>query len=227
MSSSVADIITCSVCMETYNESGDRRPYLLVCGHTFCHLDITTLTTTDGIRCPLCNQVTPSEHTLAPNFTVLALLASPPKKKKKKKNKRKKKKKTKQAGVSAGHISPLMLLDMGKKNLPRSEVDFVMRAVPGTEHTETQLRTLIVNNRLGNRICNLCLDKESKSLELCNKCFLTWYCSATCYERDQKTHSRLCCNPDADRDQGPMRQVVVKPTCRDKYVRPTIFMPTF
>ena len=105
-----------------------------------------------------------------------------------------------------------MLLQLGIRNLPQSEVDYAKQFISSSsseqKFSDQDIRSLLVNNRLGNKICNYCWKKDPatlRRLQLCNKCFLTWYCSEQCKSADQKKHLEWCCNPQASRDMGPLK----------------------
>lgn len=76
------------------------------------------------------------------------------------------------------------------------------------------IRFYLALNRLQNRICSSCCNKnvEKSSLIKCQKCHLTYYCNQNCLDQDQQTHSKWCMqlmSIDAI-DQGPMQTTIMR-----------------
>jgi hypothetical protein len=77
---------TCGICFSIYERDGERCPYVLQCGHSFCITCIKTIDINDGGlpgRCPIDKSLinshrsirSPDEH-LPKNFAFIELLRS-------------------------------------------------------------------------------------------------------------------------------------------------------
>jgi hypothetical protein len=51
--------------------------------------------------------------------------------------------------------------------------------------------------------CNVCIARPQSLFE-CDKCFLAFYCSTGCKNKDAASHAKRCCVSDAPPDTGPM-----------------------
>lgn len=54
--------------------------------------------------------------------------------------------------------------------------------------------------RLSNRICDHCGNKDN--LQICENCYLTWYCNRACQEAHWNKHKLRCCNKRGPLDEG-------------------------
>ena len=59
---SVEYLLTCQFCFEDYEDTGDRVPKILQCGHTLCHACVQHLVKDNKLCCPYCNR----KHEVAP-----------------------------------------------------------------------------------------------------------------------------------------------------------------
>eukprot|EP01060_Flectonema_neradi_P015077 TRINITY_DN2175_c1_g1_i1.p1 TRINITY_DN2175_c1_g1~~TRINITY_DN2175_c1_g1_i1.p1 ORF type:complete len:293 (+),score=65.37 TRINITY_DN2175_c1_g1_i1:60-938(+) len=67
--------LSCPICFEDYECEGDRRPYTLSCGHSFCKADLDDLRNGEElINCPVC-RVT-SETKMVPNYALMEVIGS-------------------------------------------------------------------------------------------------------------------------------------------------------
>ena len=67
-------LLECGVCYEPYSDQGDRIPYQLPCGHTYCFESIRGLMRTTR-KCPECRRPLPdSGAELAVNYAVLSIV---------------------------------------------------------------------------------------------------------------------------------------------------------
>lgn len=98
--------------------------------------------------------------------------------------------------------------------VPMSEVKFLFDVTHETDYSGDrimQAKAGVASNRLINRICNKCRNKDDFwGLFACDKCEMTWYCSKACQAADADRHSKWCCQPDSPPDLGPMGSSVVK-----------------
>ena len=85
MSTPLSELLSCSICTETYTQDGIRIPYLLSCGHTFCYVDMTLLKqhingAISHITCPHCRKMAKISRrkgidaTLSKNYTIIKLI---------------------------------------------------------------------------------------------------------------------------------------------------------
>ena len=106
------------------------------------------------------------------------------------------------------------VLVLAAERLPKSEVKVVQDVVNtggGRPMLEKEVRLALARNRLTNSICDQCMVKgPSVKLELCGKCYSTWYCSASCRDKAKPKHDLWCAKMDAPPDQGPLRTVFLK-----------------
>ena len=100
------------------------------------------------------------------------------------------------------------------EKLPLSEVKRVLDATGDKDASfkkYRQIRMMLTLNRLCNRICNTCLNKENPlALMPCTFCGITWYCNERCMHDDTVKHQRWCCNPNAEPDDGPMATALIR-----------------
>lgn len=100
-------------------------------------------------------------------------------------------------------------LQSATESLPNSEVDFLRSYF--NEPSNTQLRHIIIRNRMNNAICSnlTCPNYKGPPNLICDKCYCTFYCTTLCQEKDKERHVKWCCQKDGDRDMGPMRSAVL------------------
>jgi hypothetical protein len=63
-------------------------------------------------------------------------------------------------------------------------------------------------------ICSGCMKKDKETLfklQLCEKCYLEWYCSNECQMAHRHVHQKYCCNIDGDwPEDSPFRPAIIK-----------------
>lgn len=74
---SLEGVLTCSICMEAYNES-DRKPLFLLCGHTFCGKCLRLVYHKPSLNCPLDKKTHKFESfdKIPINFSILNLIST-------------------------------------------------------------------------------------------------------------------------------------------------------
>jgi hypothetical protein len=59
------DWLECGICLERFSAEGQSRPHVLLCGHSFCYADISTILSKDAcevLTCPVCHQQGGLQH---------------------------------------------------------------------------------------------------------------------------------------------------------------------
>lgn len=74
---SLEEILTCSICIEIYNDT-ERKPLFLLCGHTFCAKCLRLVFQKPNLVCPLDKKIHKfdSFDKVPTNFSVLKVIHS-------------------------------------------------------------------------------------------------------------------------------------------------------
>ena len=93
----------------------------------------------------------------------------------------------------------------GCRNIPMLQVEAylsMISKIPEPPHiTDEAMRREIMFIIATNPICSGCLKKDGntlKSIALCCKCKIEWYCSQKCKEEHQHIHGKYCCKIDGE-----------------------------
>jgi len=85
--------------------------------------------------------------------------------------------------------------------IPQADVDYVIEALGPQAHNPLKLRVMLAANRYSNRICDRwgqgCTNGTREKVVACADCFLTFYCSEACQNRERCNLNKL--------DNGPLR----------------------
>jgi hypothetical protein len=94
------------------------------------------------------------------------------------------------------------------ENIPIKDINLVLNKInprigPELINQVSILRHALAYNRLANRICEQCGDKNDIiKLMICEDCCLSWYCSKECQVKHWNTHQLRCCNEYGPLDKG-------------------------
>lgn len=78
--------------------------------------------------------------------------------------------------------------------------------------TIKDLKTKLAFNRISNRVCNQCVNKNFPKAQLicCEKCRLTFWCSEKCKKDNTAEHAKWCMRDVDAVETGPMRVVLLE-----------------